>query len=288
MEFAVPIRRALLNGLRSSTRRAPQPGAIGNHHRLFRRSFAGTANSYHASASASKEGSSQEKPFNFEEYFLDSVAAACDETAAFHLSPRQRDGMSKEARGLITQLSTASDPPGRVENIQFTAYMVAPYRILKQEGLPVSQIREILEVATKTSASFVSDAIRQQLDSSPDPFKHLTDVSRGKEATLYAPPDFKLKHPIDTKDIYHVEIHQCWYMKALKKLDATEIGSTFCAFDRTWYDQIDPSRHRVRFARPTTIADGSDRCRFNFDRVPREEEGRERKAAELHEREGST
>lgn len=173
-----------------------------------------------------------------------------------------------EAKSIISDLATPSDSPGRAENIKFIAYMVAPYRILKQDGVTVAQIRAVLEAATKKSTVFVSQEIRQQLDTSPDPFKEVKDISRGKEATLYAPPDFTLRHAADDPSSYHVEIHEYWYMKALQRLDAADIGSSVCAFDRTWFNEIDPDQHEMKFVRLTTIADGSDRCRFNFDRLP--------------------
>ncbi|KAH7007011.1 hypothetical protein EDB80DRAFT_880525 [Ilyonectria destructans] len=112
-----------------------------------------------------------------------------------------------------------------------------------------------------------SQVVREQLDSAPDAFESLVKDSKDKEQNFYEEPDFRLRRARDLPDAYSLEVHKCWYMDMLEQLGAREIGSSFCAFDRSWYDPIDPQRHGVKFTRPNTIAEGADRCRFNIDRV---------------------
>ncbi|KAK3182356.1 hypothetical protein K4F52_006359 [Lecanicillium sp. MT-2017a] len=120
----------------------------------------------------------------------------------------------------------------------------------------------------ETATTPMTEKIRYNLDNVQDPFTVLVDGSREKEEHFYLEPDFIHQRARDESGSYHVEIRKCWYMDTLAKLDASEIGPVFCTFDKAWYSAIDPKRHAFKFARPTTIAAGFDRCRFNFDRVP--------------------
>ncbi|KAM0417043.1 hypothetical protein ACHAPT_012948 [Fusarium lateritium] len=177
--------------------------------------------------------------------------------------------MEAEAIKIMKELGDTEGSVSRAINYEFTAYMVAPYRVLKANGASVSQIRHLLEESLQRTMAWSSQIVREQFDSSPDAFQSLVQESKDKEQNFYVEPDFKLRRARDEPDSYSLEVHKCWYMDTLQRLDAREIGPSFCSFDRSWYDPIDPNRHGVKFTRPSTIAEGADRCRFNIDRVKR-------------------
>ncbi|KAJ3455628.1 hypothetical protein MRS44_017110 [Fusarium solani] len=221
-------------------------------------------------AAKSKEASGDDqhnKSYSFGKGFLHSLGQVYQETFKSELPPAQLRQMEAEALDIMQQLGDRTGSFSRAINFEFTAYMVAPYRILKASGTSVPQIRQLLEDALQHTMAWASQTVRKQLDSAPDAFESLVKESKDKERNFYVEPDFKLRRARDMPDSYSLEVHNCWYMNTLEKLGAREIGPSFCAFDRSWYAPIDPGRHGVKFTRPSTIAEGADRCRFNIDRV---------------------
>lgn len=221
-------------------------------------------------AAKSKESFGEDlsdKEYSFSKGFLHFLGQVYQETHKQQLPPTQLQKIEAEAKSIMQQLGDTSGSRSRAINSEFTAYMVAPYGILKASGKSVSQIRHLLEEALQHTIAWSSQLVRQHLDSAPDAFESLVRESKDKEENFYVEPDFEVRRARDLPDSYSLEVHSCWYMNALQRLDAREIGPSFCAFDRSWYNAIDPQRHGVRFTRPSTIAEGADRCRFNFDRV---------------------
>ncbi|KAJ4313067.1 hypothetical protein N0V84_009600 [Fusarium piperis] len=178
--------------------------------------------------------------------------------------------MRAEATNIMKELGDTEGSVSRAINYEFMAYMVAPYRVLKASGTSLPYIRRLLEESLQRTLAWSSQIVREQLDSTPDAFHSLVQESKDKEQNFYREPDFKLRRARDEPDSYNLEVHKCWYMDTLQRLDARGIGPSFCSFDRSWYDPIDPGRHGVKFTRPSTIAEGADRCRFNIDRVKKQ------------------
>ncbi|KAH6871537.1 L-2-amino-thiazoline-4-carboxylic acid hydrolase-domain-containing protein [Thelonectria olida] len=221
-------------------------------------------------AAKSKESFGEDLPdkeYSFSKGFLHFLGQVYQETHKQQLPPTQIQKIEAEAKSIMQQLGDTSGSRSHAINSEFTAYMVAPYRILKASGTSVPQIRQLLEDALQHTMAWASKIVREQLDAAPDAFESLVKDSKYREQNFYVEPDFKLRRARDLPDSYSLEVHHCWYMRALEQLGAREIGPSFCAFDRSWYNAIDPQRHGVRFTRPSTIAKGADRCRFNFDRV---------------------
>lgn len=245
------------------------PDGISRHAQVQRRLFSPTV--AHANRKQSQDSSVEDehsKASTFGPNFLRSLGQVSSKLGSNQLTADHLLEMRNEANKIIQQLMRPIDSPSRTIHLEFTAYMVAPYRIMKTNGIPVPQIRQLLEDALQQAMQSASQSVRRQLDSAPDAYQFIVDVSKDKEKNFFEAPDFQFRRPRDTSDSYHLEIHKCWYMETLQHLGATEIGPCFCSFDKTWYDPIDPKKHGMRFTRPSTIADGSDRCRFNWDRVP--------------------
>jgi hypothetical protein len=245
------------------------PDGMSRHGQVPRRLFSPTV--AHTNERQSQDSSVEDehsKTSMFGPHFLHSLGQVSWKLGSNQLTADHLLQMRNEANKIIQQLTRPIDSPSRTIHLEFIAYMVAPYRIMKTNGLPVPQIRQLLEDASQQAMGSVSQSVRRQLDSAPDAYQFIVDVSKDKEKNFFEAPDFQFRRARDTSDSYHLEIHKCWYMEALQHLGAMEIGPCFCSFDKTWYDPIDPRRHGVRFTRPSTKADGSDRCRFNWDRMP--------------------
>lgn len=234
---------------------------------LHSRFLSGSTPTLSSSNQAPSEDSINGKSFSFGPDFLASLAELSNSTGVGNLPEVEVRKITENAKAIQIHLSKPADPISRIINIEFMAYMVAGYRALKENGLPLDQIRLLLENAILKFMEPMTAAVQADLDSHPDAFTRVVDGSKDKEEHFYIAPDFELERARDEPDAYHIKIRKCWYIDTLSKLGAREIGSSFCAFDRTWYDCIDPKRHGFKFTRPTTIAQGAESCSFNFDRI---------------------
>ncbi len=59
-------------------------------------------------------------------------------------------------------------------------------------------------------------------------------------------------------------ITKCFFNDFFRKNNAPELTPIFCAMDMVWADEMNSGEYDVRFERPTTLAAGSDACRFQF------------------------
>lgn len=66
-----------------------------------------------------------------------------------------------------------------------------------------------------------------------------------------------------------VNIHRCLYHALGRHLGKTEVTPVFCAMDMIWAEDATRAPYNLAFQRPTTLAAGGDRCRFQFFRVQR-------------------
>ncbi|KAH7007012.1 hypothetical protein EDB80DRAFT_684264 [Ilyonectria destructans] len=85
------------------------------------------------------------KSSSFGEGFLHSLAQVFQESYKSELPPAQVLKMEAEAKNILQQLGDTSGSVTRAINFEFTAYMVAPYRILKASDTSAPQIRQLLE-----------------------------------------------------------------------------------------------------------------------------------------------
>ncbi|MEZ4449619.1 MAG: L-2-amino-thiazoline-4-carboxylic acid hydrolase [Nannocystaceae bacterium] len=100
----------------------------------------------------------------------------------------------------------------------------------------------------------------------PDPFRAMVSISKGKERGYYG-ATFERRVEQDDASAYRMSIHRCFYHQFFVDHGVPELGPVFCEKDHDWGDAIDPGRLGLRFDRPTTLATGGDRCRFEFRRV---------------------
>ena len=107
---------------------------------------------------------------------------------------------------------------------------------------------------------------RMMLRWSGDPFSAITRYGREQVPPRYGSA-FSFSVEEDTPERFVQGVHQCFFHAFLTAEGAGELTQLFCAFDYNWIDAIDPSRDGIRFARPSTIANGDVICRFEFERT---------------------
>ncbi len=69
-----------------------------------------------------------------------------------------------------------------------------------------------------------------------------------------------------------VSITRCLYNDVLRRVCCPEVIPVFCAMDAIWAADVTHPRYKLRFERPTTLAAGDDKCRFQFFKVSGEPE----------------
>lgn len=218
------------------------------------------------SSQQSQSGSPDAKQnYTFSDNYF-TVFRSLAATTSYSVTDEEMDLISAEYRSILHRFSTPKDTSSRTFNLQFVATLVAPYKALKHKATEPTQICALLKEALRQTLEPLSQQFSQQFNTSSDVFALLVSGSKEKEVHFFG-PDFELARSRDDDDGYYLEVRRCWYMKMLALLDASDIGPVFCAFDKSWYEQIDPRKHGVQFSRPQTIASGSDCCHFNFDRV---------------------
>jgi len=109
--------------------------------------------------------------------------------------------------------------------------------------------------------------IRLMLRFSRDPFRTMIGVSQ-KRAKKYN-ETFTFEYDGDGKTWFTSTVKKCFYYDFFVANDAPELTRVFCAGDKNWFDEIDPTRHGFKFERPTTIGYGGSECPFQFKRVER-------------------
>jgi hypothetical protein len=62
-------------------------------------------------------------------------------------------------------------------------------------------------------------------------------------------------------------VNKCFFNDFFRATGAPEVTRIFCGLDNLSADELHKPQYRVRFERPTTLAQGDDACRFQFTKV---------------------
>lgn len=145
-------------------------------------------------------------------------------------------------------------------HIRFVAGILCLYREFLRGGASKSQTH------TKTLATIrnllrrsLSMLIRLTFLFSRDHMKSVRSYSKFKIVSAYGPSFSLSESEIDGGFVS--EVHICGYRTFLARHNALELNALLCEWDRIWIDALPKSIH---FERPTTLAQGSNSCRFEF------------------------
>lgn len=155
-------------------------------------------------------------------------------------------------------------------NLKMALALLAAYLELKESYPDEILLPRLQEAFVEPLRSFVARATACTLDGADDAFSAMVAISKQREGTFFG-QSFVFDHPIDDNNKYIAEVRRCQYHDVLVTNDAPQLTHIFCAFDATWIDVIDSSRHGFTFERPSTIGTGGKTCPFTLSR---NEEGR--------------
>jgi hypothetical protein len=191
--------------------------------------------------------------------FLEALATAepDDPGLAQRVRDRHRDLINGHEGQLVDEQSWM--------NLKMALALLAAYQELT-EGYPDEiLLPRLREAFVEPLRPFVARATACTLDGAEDAFSAMVAISREREVTFFG-PSFVFDHPVDDDDQYIAEVRRCQYHDVLVANDAAQLTPILCAFDATWIDVIDPSRHGFTFERSSTIGTGGMTCPFTFRR----------------------
>ena len=146
--------------------------------------------------------------------------------------------------------------------------VLAADRVLEQPiSDPADRRRAIEQALLWPGAKSIKFFTRMMLLFSLDRFKTLSRYAERRVPPRYGDA-FAFTTMESTKDTFVQGVSKCFYNDYFRQHGAPDLIQLFCAFDKLWIDEIKPSRDKVRFDRPTTLARGDECCRFVFRRVP--------------------
>jgi hypothetical protein len=182
---------------------------------------------------------------------------------------RERETLPRRIREALSQRGSAvahlvANDMDR-GNVGFAVLAVAAYDVLLPETGAGEAMRIVDACLNTPLRAWVLDGTRKLLDDAPDPFAALVSASKEREAHTFG-PSFVFERLVDDGFGYVLNIKRCLFHEALKVCGRTELQPLLCRFDLNWIDAIDPRRHHLRFARPSTFA-SAGLCRMWFMRL---------------------
>lgn len=155
------------------------------------------------------------------------------------------------------------DRPSR-QHILMGSCVVCAYHRWSAEGLDDSAARKavgqsIMTFANRTNRMMIGLWYRF----SKDPFETTRRYCAQTIGRAYGAV-FDIAY-VEMPDGFVSVVTVCGYRTFLARHHAEHLLDLFCEWDRVWIDSLPKD---IRFARPSTIAQGAQTCRFEFRREP--------------------
>jgi hypothetical protein len=191
--------------------------------------------------------------------FLQALAAA--EQGDRELEARVR----RRHRDLINAQQVRPADEQAWAHLKMALVLLAAYQELRERYRDEILLPRLSEAFVEPLRPYVARATSSSLDEAADPFAAMVAISRERERAFFG-ESFVFGHPADDDSQYIAEVRRCFYHDVLAANGAAKLTPVLCAFDATWIDVIDPSRHGFSFERPATIGTGGATCPFTFTR----------------------
>jgi len=172
-------------------------------------------------------------------------------------------------------IAVAPKPLGSVDarHHQAACLVLAAFRELNAAGVARGvAISAITEAICRPGQRFISMTTKLMLAMSRDPMSTLVNYSNNRIPPAYG-DGFSFNSEGDAQQQFIMRVTKCFYYDFFQRHGCAELTRVFCAWDRNWISAISESKHRVRFSRPGTIANGEGSCPFTFERLASKEAG---------------
>jgi len=162
------------------------------------------------------------------------------------------------------------DAPSR-QWVLVAAAILAIYRELQPlvvDGqILLSMLRNAIAAPFKKRlAAYIADRFGISQDAPEEAFTRIAEnfKTRGEERFGQA---YTYIQEVQDEGRCFVNVPRCLFNDFFRANGAAEVTPIFCAMDDLWAEELEKPQYGVRFARPTTLAQGADMCRFQFTRT---------------------
>lgn len=76
----------------------------------------------------------------------------------------------------------------------------------------------------------------------------------------------KIDYETDQRSFFYANVTRCYFHQFFLAHRVPQLAPIICAWDRNWFEAIDPKRHSIRFQRDQMLSLGHDYCAFHFHR----------------------
>lgn len=170
--------------------------------------------------------------------------------------------LEAECAGFKTDLASS-------EIVDQTAAVTATYDVLTQAGLPgATAIAVMVDALGKWLRENEQAYCFKRLGISPNEPHLAFEQARAnfKARGERFGSHFRYEQEVSDDDRSFVNITHCLYHELGRFLGRPQVTRVFCAMDTIWADYATAKPFNLRFERPTTLATGGDKCRFQFTR----------------------
>ncbi len=148
----------------------------------------------------------------------------------------------------------------------FCSFLLAAYRELQPHAGDAGEVLSILRKAmagVMKERSTLADRFGISQDAPEEALARIAENCKRRGEEQYGQGWTFVQ---DVQDEMHsfINIEKCFFNDFFRANDAPEMTPLFCAMDSLWSDELEQPRYGVHFARPTTLAQGDDMCRFQF------------------------
>jgi hypothetical protein len=207
----------------------------------------------------------------FRERFLDAVSrrlpSMFEGTDSRETIGREAQRLFESYRGLI------KDKPSWL-HLNMAVLVLAAYKALESRVADRKLLlRSLSESFRQPAAEMVKSGMRSSLDAAEDPLKELEKSSQSMITWKFGETFTVSQETAKDGNAFANVVTRCFWHEFFRSQGVPELTWVFCDWDSLWVGEISSEHHAVKFSRPTTLSAGDNNCRFQFDRVQKQDDG---------------
>ncbi|MBL9021121.1 MAG: L-2-amino-thiazoline-4-carboxylic acid hydrolase [Myxococcales bacterium] len=191
------------------------------------------------------------------------------ERGFFDALEAHRPGLTQQTKARLAELGPRVSHLVRTSldemHVGYTLLAVAGFEVLAPVDGEVIAMRIVDAALHAPMRAKILEGTAAMLDAAPDPFAALVSASKDRETSFFG-ESFDFRRPVDDDHGYVLEIHRCLYHQVVLACGRPELMPLLCRADTSWIDAVDPTRHHLKFVRPSTFVTAS-KCRMWFMRT---------------------
>ncbi|WP_274630747.1 L-2-amino-thiazoline-4-carboxylic acid hydrolase [Arvimicrobium flavum] len=154
--------------------------------------------------------------------------------------------------------------------VEYVGEVLGSWLALKDKGLDDGAVRDALVGALsiwvrENAESYAEARLGIRRDQPDQAFENARANFKTRGEARFGS---QFRYQVDVADDKraHFGITRCLFNDLLRAAGYPQVIPVFCAMDIVWAQEVTHKRYNLDFTRPTTLAAGDDKCRFQFDR----------------------